>query len=246
MSFNIRYGTAPDGEHSWECRKQLVIQRIRLFDPDILGLQECRDDDQAEFIRKSLSDYEFVGVQRGGCSDSAIEMSPILFKRDLFQELERGHSWLSETPDAPGSVSWNGLLPRTAIWVKLRRKKTNETLVFLNTHFDHRSKTAIDKSSKLLLQWARGIEPQHGLIITGDFNIAKNSTAYEMLAERRVLRDVYRDQHAIGDEVTFHGYGKTTMPSSIDWILASPHLRTIDAQVDRYVEHGLYLQITIR
>jgi hypothetical protein len=34
MTFNIRYGSAADG--------------------DLLGIQECRDDEQAEFVRHSL------------------------------------------------------------------------------------------------------------------------------------------------------------------------------------------------
>ncbi|MCG2786090.1 MAG: endonuclease/exonuclease/phosphatase family protein [Anaerolineae bacterium] len=42
MTFNIRYGTATDGDNPWTRRKNLVIERIRSFDPDLLGLQECR------------------------------------------------------------------------------------------------------------------------------------------------------------------------------------------------------------
>ena len=47
VSFNIRYGSADDGPHRWEQRRELVIERIRAADPDLLGLQECRDDEQA-------------------------------------------------------------------------------------------------------------------------------------------------------------------------------------------------------
>ncbi len=38
MSFNIRYGLAEDGENRWERRKSLVVDRIKAFDPDLLGL----------------------------------------------------------------------------------------------------------------------------------------------------------------------------------------------------------------
>lgn len=41
MSFNLRFATAPDGEHRWECRQDLVHQAIRAFAPDVLGTQEC-------------------------------------------------------------------------------------------------------------------------------------------------------------------------------------------------------------
>jgi mRNA deadenylase 3'-5' endonuclease subunit Ccr4 len=59
MTFNIRYGLADDGENRWENRKSLVIERIRAFDPDLLGLQECRDDFQAEFIKSHLGVFHF-------------------------------------------------------------------------------------------------------------------------------------------------------------------------------------------
>src|SRR5687767_10019712 len=41
MSFNIRYGTAKDGEDRWEKRKALLLKTIRAFDPDVLGVQEA-------------------------------------------------------------------------------------------------------------------------------------------------------------------------------------------------------------
>ena len=40
MSFNIRYGTAKDGDNVWGNRRDLVVDTIRAFDPDLLGTQE--------------------------------------------------------------------------------------------------------------------------------------------------------------------------------------------------------------
>ena len=63
MSFNIRYGTAKDGENSWPHRYQLVIETIRISDPDLLGLQEVQSF-QADYLKEQLPDYEFYGVGR--------------------------------------------------------------------------------------------------------------------------------------------------------------------------------------
>ena len=106
MTFNIRYGTAKDGENHWDHRKNLVIERIKSFNPDLLGIQECRDDFQAEFVKSQLQGYEFYGVRRANEGETALEMSPFLFKRDLFQLIRKGHFWLSETPQMIGSKSW--------------------------------------------------------------------------------------------------------------------------------------------
>lgn len=51
MTFNICHWLAEDGVNRWENHKSLVLDRIRACDPDLLGLQECRDDSQAEYIR---------------------------------------------------------------------------------------------------------------------------------------------------------------------------------------------------
>ena len=39
MSFNIRFGTANDGDNHWKFRKELVVKTIENFAPDLLGTQ---------------------------------------------------------------------------------------------------------------------------------------------------------------------------------------------------------------
>ena len=60
MSCNLRYGLAADGDNRWERRRHLALARIRAFLPDLLGLQECRDDDQAACIRAGLADCQML------------------------------------------------------------------------------------------------------------------------------------------------------------------------------------------
>ena len=42
MSFNIRYGTASDGDHHWDHRRAHVIDLLRERAPDVIGLQDCQ------------------------------------------------------------------------------------------------------------------------------------------------------------------------------------------------------------
>jgi endonuclease/exonuclease/phosphatase family metal-dependent hydrolase len=90
MTFNIRYGQADDGPQRWEMRRDLVIERIRAADPDLLGLQECRDDEQAEFVRAALPDYDLYGGPRGGDGPTALEMAPVLVRRAAFEVVRQG------------------------------------------------------------------------------------------------------------------------------------------------------------
>jgi len=89
MTFNIRYGSAADGDNHWTRRKGRVIERIRAFDPDLLGIQECRDDEQSEFVRHSLPEYRMFSIQRGGNSNSAPEMAAI--PNSKLTLLQKGH-----------------------------------------------------------------------------------------------------------------------------------------------------------
>ena len=63
MSFNIRYGTAKDGEDRWEKRQDLLVETIRAYNPDLLGMQEVLAA-QADFLREKLPGYGFCGAGR--------------------------------------------------------------------------------------------------------------------------------------------------------------------------------------
>jgi len=240
MTFNIRYGLADDGENCWENRKRLVIERIKSFNPDLLGMQECRDDFQAEYIKNNLSDYEFYGVRREGESDTAFEMAPLLFKKSVFQLVQKGCFWLSETPQVPGSKSWGSTFPRTATWVELIHRTSNKSLVFVNTHFDYID-SAIHNSARLLQKWILETVGKLPVLLTGDFNADKTSPAYRCLTNDTSLQDIYRHTHQNHEnEGTFHGFGQVENPTSIDWMLASNHFEVIACEIDLYHEGDLF------
>jgi endonuclease/exonuclease/phosphatase family metal-dependent hydrolase len=248
MSFNIRYGTAPDGPHRWQRRKKMVIERIRTFSPDLLGLQECRNDDQAAYIKSKLPDYLMIGFERGGSGEAAIEMAPVLIRRSSFEVEESGCFWLSETPAVSGSLGWGADLPRTVTWAKLKsRLASGPSLYFFNTHFDHASAQAQVESARLLNGFFADRVKDQPLILCGDFNIEKDSIPYRTLLDGGSpgllgLHDPYRAAHPAPweEEGTFHGFGTLEKPTAIDWLLASTHFRMVEAIIDRYQDGGRY------
>lgn len=232
MSFNIRMGLANDGINHWQHRKSLTLQRIRAFNPDLLGIQECWDDEhQAGFLKQRLLDYEFYGVQRGGNNGAALEMSPALFKKSRFKCLERGGFWLSETPKRAGSQDWDAAFPRTCLWFRLLHRNTQKELIFLNTHFDYQPLTLV-KSAKVLKQWLKQ-NADTPLIVTGDFNADKQSETY------RVLKTQLRDARP-NDDNTFHDYGQIQTGNPIDWLLVSSHFVVKHSAIDRYHDKAVY------
>jgi endonuclease/exonuclease/phosphatase family metal-dependent hydrolase len=239
MTFNIRYAEGDAGRQRWDRRRALVIARIRAFNPDLLGIQECSDGTQERYVRHHLSEWRFEGV-RSGDPDWPLEMAPALHKRSAFDPLDAGHFWLSETPSVPGSRSWDSAFARVATWVRLLHRETGRSLVFLNTHVDY-APLALEASAGVLGRWIDRTAREFPLIVTGDFNADTNSSIYQRLACGGALFDVYRRVHRSDPAAgTFHDYGKLEQPQPIDWILASQDFVAVEAQVDRYREKSCF------
>ncbi|MFM1800978.1 MAG: hypothetical protein RJA81_330 [Planctomycetota bacterium] len=245
MSFNIRYGTAKDGPNSWDQRKELVTQTIQTFSPDILGTQETLNF-QKNDLKQALPEYECLAVGRDDGREAG-EMMAVFFRRDRFIKLDHGHFWLSESPELPGSKSWDSSLPRMVTWVKLRDQANAMAtpVLFMNTHFDHRGETARRESARLIRNKAAELGKNCNIVITGDFNASPQSVPYQTLfkplAGHMDLVDTYRAKYPKNQESegTFSGFQpENTKGPRIDWIACSKAIQVIDAGIDHTSQNG--------
>ena len=101
MSFNIRYGTASDGDNHWTKRRDQLFALLRAENPDLIGLQEALRF-QVDEILAAVPGYAAVGVGRDD-GKAAGETSAILFRTSRFHVAESGTFWFSDTPDTPGT-----------------------------------------------------------------------------------------------------------------------------------------------
>jgi endonuclease/exonuclease/phosphatase family metal-dependent hydrolase len=243
MTFNLRTSTASDGENGWDHRKEMLIRAIRAADPDLLGTQECQPG-QGDYLREKLPEYTFVGVGREDGKRKG-EFSAILFRTDRFELLDSGTFWLSEHPDQVGSRSWDTALERICTWAKLRDRKADKTVYYLNTHFDHKGKVARLESAKLMRRWIDEHAKGSPVLVTGDFNADAGTDPYKALMDTREggvkLTDVYRALHPAGaDESTFHGFSGKGTGIRIDWIFCSGEFEPAAAEIDHFSEKGRY------
>ncbi len=246
MSYNIRYGTANDGENHWDKRREFLLATIKAFDPDLLGTQETLGF-QRDYLAAQLPNYEALGVGRDDGKEKG-EMTALYFKRDRFEKLDSGHFWLSETPDIPGSKNWDAALTRMVSWVKLRdrRQPKARPLMFFNTHFDHRGTQARLESSRLLRRRIAEARKTNRVIITGDFNAGDDSEPYQALfapdgKQPAPVTDTYRVAHPnrTPNEGTFSGFKVTAITGPrIDWIGVSAEWQVIQATIDRTEREG--------
>jgi endonuclease/exonuclease/phosphatase family metal-dependent hydrolase len=218
MSFNIRYGTALDGENAWPERKEHVLETIRNYNPHILGTQECLDF-QADYLEDNLEHMRRIGIGRE--NDASGEMTAIFYREDVLVPVESGNFWLSETPEIPGSVSWDSSMNRIATWVRFMHRASGRTVFYLNTHFDHRGKAARQKSAELLAARIAALPVSMPIIFTGDFNAkAEKSAPWETLIGAG-MRDLWLTAAAQeGPATTWCGFKSPEPDKRIDWILA--------------------------
>ena len=244
MSFNIRYGAANDGDNSWPNRKELVAEPIQLFGPDLLGAQEVLDF-QAEFLRDHLKGYGFHGVGREDGATKG-EFVPVLYRLDRFELVDSGHFWLSESPDVPGSKSWDTSLTRMCSWVILRDKKGDgRPFGFANTHFDHRGPEARLESAKLIRERAMGIEENIPVISGGDFNNGEEDAPYAALVRGdggTAFVESFRAIHGERSDLegTMSRWNGNRKGRRIDWIIHSRKFVTLSAAINHTNEDGRY------
>lgn len=246
MSFNIRYGTAKDGENHWDKRKDFLADAVAAFAPDLLGTQETLDF-QRDFLSQKLTGFEAFAAGRDDGKDKG-EMAALYFRTARFEKLGGGHFWLSEKPDAVGSKGWDAALPRIATWVKLKDRTSPDALpvFFLNTHFDHRGQKARAESAKLIRAKLGDLGKGCRVVVTGDFNAGEGSDPYSALfgdsdSKPSPVVDtlrVHRPTRA-KDEGTFSSFKATeTAGDRIDWVACSRDWDVRLAGIDRTAKDG--------
>ena len=230
MTFNIRYGTANDGENSWEFRRDHVVETIRDSNPSVLAIQEALLG-QLQYIDKQLPQYAKIGEHRSGNTKG--EFSGLLIDTRKLEILEQGQLWLSETPEEI-STGWDAALPRTATWAKVRVVGTSSPFILFSTHFDHRGKESRIESAKLICKNALELsEGNMPVAIMGDFNCSDGSVPYKVFTGSG-----FTTARTCKDCGTFHEFtGRQDVPN-IDFIWLNDKWKRIHAETLRPRKNG--------
>ncbi len=246
MSFNIRYGTANDGENRWQHRKELVCKVLKNHDADVVGLQEALKF-QIDAIIARTPAYAMIGVGRDD-GDTLGEYSAILYKKDRFIVKESGTFWFSDTPDIVASKSWGNTITRICTWALFEEKSTGKAFYIYNLHLDHRSQPSREKSVELLAKKISERTVKSPFIITGDFNAGEENPAVRFLTSGSApkyqalpLVDTFRALHPDAKEVgTFNGFEGRTTGDKIDYIFVPKGTKVLKASIIRDNSDGRY------
>ena len=214
-SFNLRYDNPHDGENGWAHRKANVLDMVRHYGWDAIGMQEVCGSQLDDL--SSLSDYSHEGIGRE--NDRESEHVPIFYKKQIFRKEDGGTFWLSTTPGRP-SKSWGSDCKRICTWVKLRDGRNGKRFIFVNTHLDHVSEEARFQGARIIAGWIAQHASGLPVILTGDFNASPDERCY-----REIIAAGLADARRAAEE---GHYGPTGTFTGFDYAIPWEKLKEID------------------
>ncbi|RYG40267.1 endonuclease/exonuclease/phosphatase family protein [bacterium] len=239
MSFNIRYGTASDGENRWEVRKPRTLSYLAKARPAVIGLQEVLDF-QLDDIREALPGYETVGIGRNDGKEAG-EFSAIAYDANRLRVLRSDTFWLSDTPEVVASTGWGNAITRICTWAYFKDTQTGKFFYFFNVHLDHESQPAREKGVSLILKRIAARITPDPVILTGDFNAGEENAAVTLVKAGSLL-DSFRVKHPdVKDVGTFSGWAPKLGPDKIDYIFVQPGVQVVDAEIVRDKVDGFWV-----
>lgn len=230
MTYNVRYANPGDGEDVWTNRVDAVADAVA--EADLIGLQEVLDS-QLQDLDQRLEGYDHYGVGRDDGQREG-EYSPIFFRTDRIEVLDRGTFWLSESPTEIGSVGWDAAITRICSWIVARDKRTGAEFWFGNTHFDHVGQQARGESAKLITNMAARLSRSRPSLLVGDFNSVPGSLPYQSIIDPtvpQVLVDARERVEPRGPNSTWNGFREIISGRVIDHLFVSPSVEVLSLAV---------------
>lgn len=216
MSFNVR-GSNLDSKNTtkWQSRRQVALEMINLYNPDIIGLQEPQRNQLETFKQNGYNSYgKFIPTS-------------ILYNKTKYNMIDGNTLWLSKTPNIQHSTSWDASQERTLTWILVIESddnnncngdtqqqcnlndidKINKGYLIFNTHLDHIGENSRMESCLVIKDIIHEISSikyknKFPVFLTGDFNAAKYSNVWQCFTENEddsfELSDALHDAQRFG------------------------------------------------
>ncbi|WIE54448.1 endonuclease/exonuclease/phosphatase family protein [Curtobacterium sp. MCBD17_003] len=231
MTYNVK-NHHHDPAHDWADRLPLLVAIIRRNDPDVLCVQEAFHA-QMEDLRAALPEYGDIGQGREGGERG--EYAAVFHRRDRVAVEEDGAFWLSDTPDAVGSNTWNTSHVRMATWGRFHDLVTDERFTLLTTHTDYvqTSRGAEVRRMSADLIAARLADASGPVVVTGDFNEGAGVAAASERLAVAGFADAWTRAGADDPVSSFNGWEPPVDGGvRIDWILTRGPVEVEGIRID--------------
>ena len=222
VSFNIRCDFDQDGVNSFRFRRELIEEKIRQENPDVICFQEVLPH-VAVWLKEALAGYYVIGCGRD--EHLKDEQEAVAFRRDSLNLIAMDTFWLSDRPYEPGSrYVCQSICPRVctgAVFEYVGEPGKEFLFRLYNVHLDHLGTEARRLGLRQILDKAdhEPLFPGIPVILAGDFNAEPDSPELQIMKDRADFRNVTE-----GIGVTYHGFEPEDEPERIDYIFADRSL----------------------
>lgn len=223
-TFNIHYlHVTEKGLSKWEDRRKAVTAMIGDISPDIIAFQEMESfgggHSRNENIQLDWVLSQHPSFKAAAYSDNAGVYpitQPILYRSELFDFVEQGFFFFSDTPDVIYSRTFNGSYPAFCSWATLREKSSGKSFTVFNMHTDFSSGSNRIKSIDLIAERIKPrIEAGDSVLLVGDLNASNRSKIAKTLKSIPL-------QFVPDAGTTFHFNRGVNLTPAIDHILHTP------------------------
>jgi endonuclease/exonuclease/phosphatase family metal-dependent hydrolase len=157
---------AKEGYDEWSVRLPQLQALITRHSPDLIGLQEVADIDDAVALLEG-GGYRISSARWGG---EHYTDALLAFQEDRMALIDEGALWLSPTPELPLSWGWRPLaFPRLVAWAQLRDRDSGLPILLATTHLDN-NRPNKDRGAALIGEQIVPLAAGVPLILTGDLN----------------------------------------------------------------------------
>jgi endonuclease/exonuclease/phosphatase family metal-dependent hydrolase len=218
VTYNVLYAGAEMGGPAWEHRRDAVVGELARLSPDIVALQEVWLDQLPE-LQAALPEFSWVAV------DDTQQHTPIAYRSDAFDLLDRGSFWLVGPETEPGRPGWDGSYQRLVTHATLQDRSGGPALTVMSVHLDHEGERARREGVTLVRDRLEDCPGSEG-VVAGDFNCRPGSVAYERATADRPDGRSLRDAAAVADSregppETYTGLRPEDDPQNIDHVLVT-------------------------
>ncbi len=249
MTYNLKFAS-PTYEPSWEVRREMQLQMIRKYEPDVIGTQEGLKE-QIDYLADHLPEYIVIGEGRKGGDDD--EHMAIFYRRDRFRLREMQSFQLSETPEIIGSGP--EINPRMVTWARMAfinrpnegekgpypqdyrgHWENNREFYVFNTHYFNGPNASLAKlnASKLILKRINALNrfgewsAERPVFLLGDFNSHPGTAPYKVLVGHKNATDPDLLKNSFEDV------------KKIDWILYKGAVKVIKYEEVNFNVNGVF------
>lgn len=154
-------------------RRELAIEMIKQYKPDIICFQE-NNADKHIFVGR-LTGYNLIDPQalaqrfKTKKSDTA-DWNPILYNVQRYEIVQSGVMWMNPN-NQPFTPGWGAKGRRTCTWAHVKDKKMNVSFWIYNTHLDHKVEKARAQGIQLIARTMKQQAQNEVAFLIGDLNI---------------------------------------------------------------------------